>query len=173
MMPLTFLKTRYWLRWLQALMKHLWLILEPTTITDLSNQQRCFCLKCPWNGSLLIRYLYVHFTGVPLLVQCTSAYGSTFFYLYLWCYVPASAHKILTYESTIISKAPVLDVIQLLHNSRWSTKSISKEIFVYLSERTTREGLLPMVSWAETHSSHKSSNFSVERNRICLLSSGT
>jgi len=38
-----------------------------------------------------------------------------YFCLCLWCYVPASALKILTYESTIISKAPVLGVIQLLH----------------------------------------------------------
>lgn len=68
-----------------------------------------------------------------------------YFCLCLWCYVPASALKILTYESTIISKAPVLGVIQLLQKSRCSTESTNKEIFVYLSERITREGLLHMV----------------------------
>ena len=67
------------------------------------------------------------------------------FYLYLWRYVPASAHKILTCESTIISKTPVLGIIQHLQNSRCSTNSTNKEIFMYLSERITREGLLRMV----------------------------
>jgi hypothetical protein len=66
-------------------------------------------------------------------------------YLPLWFYMPASVHKILTCESTIISEAPSPAVIRFLQKSRCCIKTTNKEIFVDPRERVTREDLLRMV----------------------------